>query len=186
MALLALVLGAAGVVLAQAGTAYDLHWNVVSAGGGVASGSTYRLNYSLGQPLTVGQSTGSRYQLGQGYWQGSGFPTAVRITRLDAWAAGRAIHIEWETASEVDNAGFNLYRGPTASGPFARLNEALIPSQAPGSPGGAIYTWEDSGVEPATPYYYEVEDIDIRGVATLHGPVWATAAHALYLPLVLR
>jgi len=66
----------------------------------------------------------------------------------------------------------------------------LIPSQAPGSLQGAVYYWEDAGVDPGGTYYYKLEAIDLYGAATVHGPVsaaWpAQPAYAVYLPLVTR
>jgi len=43
-------------------------------------------------------------------------------------------------------------------------------------------------VEPGTTYYYKLEDLDVHGWATLHGPVCATvgAMHRLYLPIIAR
>ncbi|MBN1659804.1 MAG: proprotein convertase P-domain-containing protein, partial [Anaerolineae bacterium] len=113
-------------------------------------------------------------------------PTAVTLARFEAVAAGGSIRLEWETATELNHLGFNLYRSDTLRGAYARLNEVLIASQAPGSPTGAVYTWTDAGVEPGTTYYYELEDVDLHGVATRHGPVEVTAAYGVYLPVMLR
>ena len=78
----------------------------------------------------------------------------------------------WETVSELENRGFNLYRGTSDAGPDRQLNETLIPSQSQGNPGGFIYTWEDrADLVSGTTYFYWVEDVDIYGTATRHGPV---------------
>ena len=82
-----------------------------------------------------------------------------------------AVHVEWETATLIDNLGFNLYRADSPGGPYAKLNDALIPSQAPGSPIGAVYVWTDAAVQMGRTYYYRLEDVDIYGTATTHGPV---------------
>ena len=48
----------------------------------------------------------------------------------------------------------------------------MIPSQSQGSPGGFIYTWEDrADLAPGTSYFYWVEDVDVNGATTMHGPV---------------
>jgi hypothetical protein len=118
-------------------------------------------------------------------------PTAVELVRFEATPSGNNIQIEWETASEIDNLGFNLYRAESApGGTRICLNADLIPSEAPGSPTGAVYTWVDESIALDTTYYYWLEDVDIYGETTLHGPASATAAespvHRIYLPLVVR
>jgi hypothetical protein len=117
-------------------------------------------------------------------------PTAVTLASFSATAAPGKILLDWETAVELDNAGFNLYRSDSPDGEYIRLNAELIPSQAPGSLQGAVYRWEDDEVEPGRTYHYKLEDVDIHGVSTLYGPVSATLAarvtYSIYLPLVTR
>jgi hypothetical protein len=103
-------------------------------------------------------------------------PTAVKLVRFEAEPESAEIHVEWETASEIDNLGFNLYRAGAESGPWVRLNDAIIPSKAPGAVGGAVYAWLDDGVVPGVTYYYRLEAIDVYGTSTFHGPISATAA----------
>jgi hypothetical protein len=117
-------------------------------------------------------------------------PTAVTLASFTAMPHAGAIRLDWETASELDNLGFNLYRSDHAAGPYTQLNEVLIPSQAPGSMQGAVYTWEDRAVAAGTTYYYKLESVDSRGRPALYGPVTASPErvyrYAVYLPLVSR
>jgi hypothetical protein len=97
---------------------------------------------------------------------------AVTLADFSAVQQGDAVLLTWETNSELDNRGFNLYRGTSDAGPDRQLNEALIPSQSPGNPGGFVYTWEDhAGLQAGTTYFYWVEDVDGNGATTMHGPV---------------
>lgn len=109
------------------------------------------------------------------YQQGGGCqmlnPLAVTINSFTATAQNDAVLAEWETASEIDNQGFNLYRGPAADGPWTRLNDWLIPSQAPGSSIGYSYQFLDSDVTPGVTYFYLLESIDLAGLPEQHGPV---------------
>jgi len=99
-------------------------------------------------------------------------PMAITLADFSAAQTGDAVLLTWETNSELDNRGFNLYRGLSPGAPDRQLNETLIPSQGPGSPGGFIYTWEDrADLVSGTTYFYWVEDVDMNGVATRHGPV---------------
>jgi hypothetical protein len=101
-------------------------------------------------------------------------PTAVDLVSFTATPARSTIRVEWETATEIDNLGFNLYRAESAGGPWTQLNESLIPTQMPGSPAGAVYTFEDSNVQMGVTYFYRLEDVDVHGQSTFHGPVDAT------------
>jgi hypothetical protein len=47
----------------------------------------------------------------------------------------------------------------------------LTPPQNPGMILGGVYEWLDTDVVPDTTYYYKLEDIDLKGVSTFHGPV---------------
>jgi hypothetical protein len=110
-------------------------------------------------------------------------PTAVELLSFTARPEGRAILVQWETASEIDNAGFNLYRATSLEGEKSQLNGNLIPSQVPpGSPIGAEYSWLDSKVVSGTVYYYWLEDVDIYGRATLHEPVKVLAQSPNLVP----
>jgi hypothetical protein len=116
-------------------------------------------------------------------------PTAVDLIRFQAFPVGDGLQVEWETATEIDNAGFNLYRSDVAEGGYVQLNAGLIPSRVPGGAMGAIYTWLDGDVQPGMTYFYRLESVDIQGKTLLHGPVSATAVqakHIIYLPVVIK
>jgi hypothetical protein len=99
-------------------------------------------------------------------------PLAVTLAAFEAEAQADRVLVSWETASELNNRGFNLYRGVSPDGWDRQLNALLIPSQAPGSPSGSAYTWEDQAdLVPGTTYYYWLQDLDVYGATTLHGPV---------------
>jgi hypothetical protein len=102
-----------------------------------------------------------------------GDPTAVTLASFTAEPGEDNILLTWETTIEVNNVGFNLYRSDAAGGPYTQLNDALIPSQAPGSMMGATYTWRDKVVIPGHTYFYKLEDIEVAGGRTYHGPVSA-------------
>ncbi len=100
-------------------------------------------------------------------------PTAIDLARFEAKAQAGAVLLEWETATELDNLGFNLLRARAADGIRSQLNAALIPAQNPGSVMGATYSFLDQSVEANTTYYYWLEDVGVNGLVTLHGPTEA-------------
>jgi hypothetical protein len=110
-------------------------------------------------------------------------PTAVDLASFTAEAAGPAIQLNWQTTTEVDNLGFNLYRAESAGGTRTPLNAALIPGQLPGSPVGGIYSFLDTTALRGVTYYYWLEDVDLGGATGLHGPVSAALkAYVKVLP----
>jgi hypothetical protein len=102
----------------------------------------------------------------------SGAPLAVTLANFTAEAQAGQVLVSWETVSEIDNAGFNLYRSDSATGPQALLD--YTPSQAPGSTQGAAYSYVDAAVDAGRTYWYWLEDVNLAGATTLHGPVSAT------------
>ena len=104
-------------------------------------------------------------------------PTAVTLASFTAIPQDNAILVTWETAMELDNVGFNLYRSTAAAGPYTLLNATLIPPQFPGEAMGGYYEWLDTNVKPDATYFYKLEDIDVEGVSTFHGPVSASLVY---------
>ena len=113
--------------------------------------------------------------------------TVVVLASFTATAHDGYVLVEWETASEMDNDGFNLWRGQAQAGPYTQLNTDLIPARG-GPTTGASYSYLDDAVSNGVTYWYKLEDVDIHGMSTFHGPVVAVAGrgYRLYLPLVLK
>lgn len=97
---------------------------------------------------------------------------AVSLASFEAVAQANDILLSWETVSEFDNTGFNIYRANEVDGEQTLL--AFVPSQAPGSSQGFAYEWLDSDVTAGETYHYWLEAIDTSGATSLHGPVSAT------------
>lgn len=96
-------------------------------------------------------------------------PLAVTLASFDAVQQGDAVQVSWETASELNNAGFNLYRALAADGDRTLI--AAVPSSAPGSGAGAAYSMRDADVAAGQTYWYWLEAVDVSAAASLHGPV---------------
>jgi hypothetical protein len=98
--------------------------------------------------------------------------TNIYLSRLEAVPTGGRVRLEWETAWEVNNLGFNVYYGRSPDGPWTRLNRGLLASQAgAGETAGARYEFEHAGVDLEAENYYLLEELAADGVATRHGPV---------------
>jgi len=108
-------------------------------------------------------------------------PTAVELLSFEARAGDRAVELTWETAAEVENLGFYLYRGSSEKGPFDRITPSLIPGLG-SSPLGARYRYRDSGLTNGETYFYLLEDVEASGKRKKHGPVSATPQQGETLP----
>ena len=109
-------------------------------------------------------------------------PTAVELAAFDAAAQGNGVLLTWETANEIDNLGFNIYRADSQVGQLVKINPYMIVSQNPGSVVGTAYSFLDESAAPGATYYYWLEDIDGSGTATKHGPVAARTEAVKALP----
>jgi len=99
-------------------------------------------------------------------------PTLVELVSFTARAGDGQITLFWSTASELDTVGFNIYRAESKQGEYLQINTSMIPSH--GSPfQGAAYEFVDENVRKLKVYYYKLEDIDLTGRSTFHGPVSA-------------
>ncbi|MEQ8819871.1 MAG: VCBS repeat-containing protein [Sumerlaeia bacterium] len=104
-------------------------------------------------------------------------PLLVELGDFTATALGigQGVALAWSTIAETDNAGFHVYRAvPNGDDGYSlgeRLTSTLIPSESLfGS--GATYQFTDAVILTAggEERAYFLEDVDLSGRSTLHGP----------------
>ena len=49
--------------------------------------------------------------------------TAINLISFTATGEDGSVVVSWETASEINNMGFHLYRATSPWGPFSRLTD---------------------------------------------------------------
>ena len=85
------------------------------------------------------------------------------------------VHIEWSTETEMDTAGFNLYRGDSPDGPFdVKINDQLIPSSTDPMTGGK-YSYVDNTAQAGKLYYYQLQEVERNGAINDVGVTTARA-----------
>ncbi|MEQ8822444.1 MAG: hypothetical protein RLY93_19590 [Sumerlaeia bacterium] len=149
---------------------------------GVASGGGLTMYGIVGQP-DAQQASGGGLTLNGGFLTpGLDTPLLVELARFDVVPQGNGAQplLTWETLAEIDNAGFHVYRAEPLGGGWVRgerLTAGLIAAEGLfGS--GATYTFAD----PEAYAYgsgeraYFLEDVDLSGRVTLHGPVFLNEA----------
>jgi hypothetical protein len=158
-----------GVINAAA--TYNMRFRLVPAPNPSVADCSGVTDGTLGGAQITGRADGGEVE----DYSFSAGPLAVTLAEFDAAQQGDMVVVTWMTVSEIDNRGFNLYRGVSPAGPDRQLNQHLIPSQSQGSPSGFLYTWEDRAeLVAGVTYYYWLEDVDVSGALTRHGPVSAT------------
>lgn len=99
--------------------------------------------------------------------------TLIELVDFTVKPGNRKATLMWKTASEIDNAGFNIYRAESPEGDYVKINESLIIGEG-SSTQGATYAFVDPDVQNRTTYYYKLQDIDLEGKSTFNGPVSTT------------
>jgi hypothetical protein len=98
----------------------------------------------------------------------------VELEYFTASVENGAVVLSWKTVVEVDNVGFRVLRLRESSQAQPQSLRILTPQLIPGQGnelGGATYQHVDASTRGAGKFHYFLEDTDVHGVATLHGPV---------------
>ncbi len=154
----------AGLGFAHAQT---LSPKVISTGGGVASNGGYSLTYTTGETIIATLQSGSRL-LSEGFQQPQNFGV-LPVTLIDFNASRtdkKTVLLQWNTATEADNSGFEIQRRDAAQTVF--LKRGFTASLAPGGNSSTIlhYTFNDNNSYSGTSYY-RLQQTDANGKSSL-------------------
>jgi hypothetical protein len=96
------------------------------------------------------------------------------LTLLAGCAA--PVRVTWKTETEMNTAGFNLYRSTSPDGPFTeKVNEQLIPPSADPLT-GKEYTYVDTSARSGVTYYYQLQEVERTGNVNKFGPITVRAS----------
>lgn len=117
--------------------------------------------------------------------------TLIELGSFDASWQDDGIAVSWVTEAEIDNAYFDLYRAESKKkskkgfkpnskkglkmGPYVKINADPIPAEGI-APFGTSYEYLDTDVEYGRRYWYKLQDVDLYGTATQHGPCGPVSA----------
>lgn len=104
------------------------------------------------------------------YFQAGVFP--VELVWFDATARESDILLEWTTASEANNAGFELQRRSEFEDDFEKIG--WVASRGDADQQLTKYDFLDKNVSPNVVYYYRLRQIDLDGTGKMSDVVYAT------------
>jgi hypothetical protein len=99
--------------------------------------------------------------------------TEIELSSFTAKASNGRVKLEWVTETEIDNAGFNIWRAEAENGEYVKFNDEIIPAKGSAIK-GAKYVFTDNIAKNRMTFFYKLQDIDVYGKSTFHGPVSAT------------
>ena len=100
---------------------------------------------------------------GPGYRLGGPLPVVLSSFRPVRMETGEVV-ISWRTASELNNAGFNILRSEYSDRDFSVVNvKGLIPGRGTSSEMHA-YSYTDTTAARHVIYYYRIEDVSFEGM----------------------
>ena len=119
-------------------------------------------------------------------------PTAVKLMSFTATNNNGDVMLQWQSGYEAHNLGYYVYR--EQNGKRVQITPSLIAGSALTTGlqtvvnGGLAYTWYDEGAkgrgqsakgeEQKAGVTYWLEDVDLDGTRTLHGPIAPSIGYA--------
>jgi hypothetical protein len=110
--------------------------------------------------------------------QGTASPVAVQLSSFEALAGDAEALVVWDTASEFNNLGFELWRRLAGQSEYQRITPGIILGHGT-TDLSAHYAFKDAPLPNGVSAEYLLADIDIDGVTTWHGPIDASPQASL-------
>ncbi|MEO8377640.1 MAG: hypothetical protein ABI579_08205, partial [Candidatus Sumerlaeota bacterium] len=104
-------------------------------------------------------------------------PLLATLSSFTATSIPGGVQLAWTTTAEANNAGFNVYT--YANNSLTKLNSTIIPAQGIDGAGSAYSFIDSAALRSGQSRQYFLEDVDLNGTKTLHGPVTAGNATAV-------
>ena len=100
--------------------------------------------------------------LGNPGWKKGG-PLPVQLSSFKAERTEQGALIQWTTESELENAGFNVLRSETKTGPFQVVTPRMLQGAGTTSERSS-YQYVDTTAKQNVAYYYRLEEVSFSGV----------------------
>jgi len=122
------------------------------------------------------------YKIDLGYHYDHQGMNYIELSSFDVDAHADKVVVKWETATEIKNAGFLVYRCDNEASDCKKVSDFIVANGD--TVAGATYSFTDIDVAPGRTYYYYLVDVETSGKWTAHGPVVATIPIRFAAPLL--
>jgi hypothetical protein len=103
-------------------------------------------------------------------------PLPVELSSFSLSAGDHCVDLIWTTESELNNAGFMIYRSENSDKHYEEIASYKYYNQLKGAGTTSIrrvYRFRDESARNNTTYWYKLYDVDFNGAAREHGPIKA-------------
>lgn len=90
-------------------------------------------------------------------------PTNVVLARFSVKVRPTGAKLHWQTGTEFNVVGYNVWKRAKSDGKFVKLNATLIRSKQPGQLFGDTYSYRDTKTKSGKTYWYKVEVVGVSG-----------------------
>ncbi len=91
-------------------------------------------------------------------------PTSVTLVSVNARVDKKGgVRMKWETGSELDVMGFNVYRSVQRNGEYKPVNKKLKNAKTPGEMTGNKYALRDKQAAAGKTYFYKIQVVKANG-----------------------
>jgi hypothetical protein len=95
----------------------------------------------------------------------------VQMTSITAVSSKeRGVTLVWRTESEVDCAGFNIWKSESEGSDYSKITTALLPGRG-NSSSAYEYSFTDRNVVRSGLYWYKIEEVSTIGESEFFGPI---------------
>jgi len=149
--------------LSASGTSVQVSSGTVSTSEFTISGITFPVTIASGSsvPFTMTfapQASGIANATASFASDASNSPAAQSLTGTGVAAQQHSVGLQWSPSGSQDVVGYNVYRGSTNGGPYAKLNTGLDPTTA----------YDDMSVSGGKTYYYVTTAVDNTGLESTY------------------
>lgn len=95
---------------------------------------------------------------------------AITLLYFTATGENQQVVLRWETATEINSAGFYVMKSQQLNGSYLRVNNTIIPARGDNL-SGYLYQYVDQYVSNGVTYWYRLEQIETNGNSVLFDPV---------------